>query len=314
MHVSTTYECKKKVLVAHRQRLKRLSTAMRSTKQPVAWQYTAAGILEPETADVASLRKELAARKEELQARRHTLVLRHVHRREQSTTAFFQRVSTKYLDNGITSMVDAAGVRTRDPERIAEIMADGWEPPMNSPDDPDIDFEQLFEGIELPTDDVAAAALDDAITLDELEAATKSYKRGKAASLGRLNNDRFKDNAADLAPVLLETFRAWSRTGVHSATFVKEDVFCLKKKPSLCGIRLRAGSRSHLLNMAGCTDDTAVYLASAAKIPAALQVMNEFKMASRLRMNVSPSVRMALRKSGRRDLPALLMNRHEEYL
>jgi hypothetical protein len=69
----------------------------------------------------------------------------------------------------------------------------------------------------------------DPIREDEVIAAIRSAKSGKACGPDRLGNDWYRDFAEVLAPLLVEIFNLWYEEGMVPASFLEADIFCLKK-------------------------------------------------------------------------------------
>lgn len=130
MYTDTSRECKRKILDAHRQRVHRLNKAMREAVTGASPTFTVDGLLEDEPLLARELRSALARRKVELQATRVLLLgARHVHRPALSTKDFYQRIATKYLDNGISQLATADDLPTSDPKRMTESWPTGWRAP-----------------------------------------------------------------------------------------------------------------------------------------------------------------------------------------
>ncbi|KAE9175492.1 hypothetical protein PF002_g28779 [Phytophthora fragariae] len=74
------------------------------------------------------------------------------------------------------------------------------------------------------------AGMDDPITEEEVEAAIKKCKRGKAAGPDRLGNDWYKDHLDDLRPILTTLFNKWMEGGTFPRSFQQGYIFSIKKK------------------------------------------------------------------------------------
>ncbi|OWZ05533.1 Reverse transcriptase precursor [Phytophthora megakarya] len=72
--------------------------------------------------------------------------------------------------------------------------------------------------------------MDAIITEDEVQAAIKRCKRGKAAGPDRLGNDWYKDHSEQLLPILTALFSKWMDAGIFPRSFLQGHIFSIKKK------------------------------------------------------------------------------------
>lgn len=99
---------------------------------------------------------------------------------------------------------------------------------MNTPDDLSVDFDAVFQDIELPHAGDRAVALNTCVKAAEVKVALKSCKCDKAAGPDRLSNDWYRDHKSDLLPLTV-IFAAWVGAGIQLDSFAGAHVFCLKK-------------------------------------------------------------------------------------
>jgi hypothetical protein len=147
-----------------------------------------------------------------------------------TTKRFFGRLSTKYGDN-VIHRLDAA---TDHPERGAhgqpDTMADAWASIFQQQPASDAARLEVVKWLGEPGQYPAQLAdIMDPFTEEEVAAAIRASKPGKACGPDRLGNDWYRDFASLLVPVLTIMFNKWYPNATFPESFLEADIFCLKK-------------------------------------------------------------------------------------
>ncbi|GAB9477722.1 unnamed protein product, partial [Globisporangium polare] len=107
-------------------------------------------------------------------------------------------------------------------------MADGWISVMQRHFDAPAET-AAFLARTTSAPDVDDSAVMAVITTDDVAAAIKKCKRGKAAGPDELGNTFYRDFATELAPILAPLFTWWLECGAVPASFGEANTQCLKK-------------------------------------------------------------------------------------
>ena len=100
-------------------------------------------------------------------------------------------------------------------QELADEMADGWEQILTTSFDRS-EAKAAFlarASRPAPVDDLTVTS---SISTDDVSAALKILKRGKAAVPDELNNTFYQDYATELAPILFALYTRWMECGVLS--------------------------------------------------------------------------------------------------
>lgn len=205
-----TYKCARQTMTSsYRQRLARLLEQLDSalTRRTEAGIATGSGVPE--------LRAQVArCRMERQRQRREQLMRSHLHRSDDSSKRFFARVSTKFADNTITDLGGSAGHGPNRSQELAEDMANGWRPIMQRATIDAPTARVFLDAIERDKTTELDSSLAAPITKEEVAAALKKCKRGKACGPDELGNDFYRDHADALTPILQPLVRRRGGTRV----------------------------------------------------------------------------------------------------
>ncbi|GMG15426.1 unnamed protein product [Phytophthora fragariaefolia] len=179
----------------------------------------------------ARLRRAIAECKQQRDEFNHARLLRDTkHSDGKTTKQMFKRVSNKFTDNVIHRLDPLPGAPSRQAHDKADILADAWQPILQQPETRAEDIRKVvgWDTTELPSS-AEQIAIDDPITKEDIVAAIRACKRGKAAGPDRLGNGWYRDFEEQLLPILVILLNVWFDAGIFPKTFLQADIFCLEK-------------------------------------------------------------------------------------
>ncbi|KAE9240328.1 hypothetical protein PF002_g9800 [Phytophthora fragariae] len=115
----------------------------------------------------------------------------------------------------------------------AEGFADAWTPIFQRSPPTESGIRELLSSLDPPDHAEDLDTLIKPITEDEVAAAIKACKPGKACGPDGLGNDWYHDYADALVPILCKLYNLWYTSSVFPASFLEADIFCLKKTGDL---------------------------------------------------------------------------------
>ena len=140
-----------------------------------------------------------------LQAR---LLVQHTYTPGETSRRYYARVATKFQDNTIISVCGQATYGPNRSQDLADEMADGWGLLMthffDRPDATAAFLERATPPISVDDSNVTSSILP-----DDVGAALKILKRGKAAGPDEINDYFYRDYADALAPILAALYTRW---------------------------------------------------------------------------------------------------------
>ena len=194
---------------------------------------------QPSTTDTpAGLRRNVAECRHLWQrTKEERLLVHHTYTPGETSRRSYARVSAKLHDNTIISLGGKAASGPNRSQELADEMADGWAHTMtHSFSCPEGTAAFLFRTSQ--SDRVDDTAVTSAVPADDVTAALKRLKRGKAAGPDEINNTFYRDYADALGPILAIFYTRWLTCLDFRCRSVKR-VFSFEE---ICGLRLAARS------------------------------------------------------------------------
>ena len=223
---------------SYRQRLRRLYVRLdaallvaRTLDNPPPGAHTVCN--KPSTTDTpVGLRRNVAeCRRLWQRSKKERLLVQHTYTPGETSRRFFARVATKFQDNTIVSLGGKAAYGPNHSQELADEMADGWERIMtHSFACPAATATFLSRAV--PPEPVDDTTVLSAVSPDDVSAALKKLKRGKAAGPDEINNTFYRDYAEALSPVLATFYTRWLTCSVFPSSFGEANIQCLKKSAS----------------------------------------------------------------------------------
>ncbi|KAF1317317.1 Reverse transcriptase precursor, partial [Globisporangium splendens] len=153
----------------------------------------------------------------------------HAHVPHQSTKKFFRRIATKFSDNTIHSLGPGNVGASGSPKSLANAMADGWRAVMQQNQVGVEQIRQYLSKVSPPTGTLSLDSLSSPVSEDEIRAAIKRCRRGKAHGTFELSNDWYRNNVERLTPIFVRIMNLWFAFGEIPKSFKDANIHCLKK-------------------------------------------------------------------------------------
>jgi len=140
-------------------------------------------------------------------SRKRILIARNAGGSKQSTRQFFRRICTKFGDNTIPTLTQQTGGSTRRRQHDkSNIMADSWNDIFNGQAEEKEQIEAYISGMRADWQQGDLSDVDEAITEEEVVAAIRRCKPGKAVGPDDLGNEWYRDHSDALVPILTTLF------------------------------------------------------------------------------------------------------------
>ncbi|TDH73981.1 uncharacterized protein CCR75_003321 [Bremia lactucae] len=160
--------------------------------------------------------------------KKERLLLQYTYSPGETSRRVYTRVSTRFQDNTIVFLGSKAQLGSNRSQELADEMADGWGQIMTH------SFARFEETAAFLDRAAPPAQVDDfsvtsSISTEDVSAALKRLRRGKAAGPDELNDTFYRDYAAELAPISAALYTRWLECSVLLASFEETNTQCLKK-------------------------------------------------------------------------------------
>jgi len=161
--------------------------------------------------------------------RTRTILVRNAWSSNHSTRLFFRRICTKFGDNVVPTLTVKAGMPIRGLHEKADTLADHWAHIFSAPSGTGLDIEAYIADHATKWEQRDLCGLDEQITEDEVRAALRGCKAGKAVGPDDLSNDWYRDNVDTLVPILQNLFNVVLSTAQTPDSFLDAFIFCIRK-------------------------------------------------------------------------------------
>jgi hypothetical protein len=233
-YIAVKRECEHKLRNSYRQRLRRLNeewrAAMSATQQNDTRVYADEHLASSSRRSPREVRQSIAECKRSwAETKAQRLRRSHVYTPYRSSKDFFRRIATKFSDNTIYSLGTVGAGGRSSPRLLADAMAEGWKHVMQQDQ---LGVKEIQKYLEKVVPLVAIDGLDSltsTITSEEIRAAIKRCKRGKAYGPDEICNDWYRDHHEQLTPILEKIMNLWYSTGIVPQSFKDANIHCLKK-------------------------------------------------------------------------------------
>jgi hypothetical protein len=163
-------------------------------------------------------------------SRKRILIARNAGGSKQSTRQFFRRICTKFGDNTIPTLTQQTGGSTRRRQHDkSNIMADSWNDIFNGQAEEKEQIEAYISGMRADWQQGDLSDVDEAITEEEVVAAIRRCKPGKAVGPDDLGNEWYRDHSDALVPILTTLFNECMDTGTTPESFLEAYIFSINK-------------------------------------------------------------------------------------
>nr|CAI72277.1 reverse transcriptase precursor, putative [Phytophthora infestans] len=179
-------------------------------------------------------RREWSAELRNLQTQRRTikrrgLITKGAWSLKASSKYFFSRICTKYGDNIIPTLTRAEGGPKRGLHEKADTLEDSWARIFTGTADNAGGTTEYIEKHIHTWEKVDLDGIDKRITEDEVAAAIKKCKTGKACEPDSIGNEWYRDHAELLVPILTTLFSIFMEEGKTPQSFGEAYIFSITK-------------------------------------------------------------------------------------